>query len=274
MAAGSAASLVASMADHAYPTPPPRRKNSTDSAQATPQMARRPPPHPKLNISAAASTADPEAGKPEPQQEAWGMKMPELLSSLDKTKVASYLQSRMKDVTDGAFQTAKSSLSFGERFTLAFLDKVKRWSRRGFTHIFLFAVLMLYNAIGACVMMILEKPAENQHLDLDILKQGVVDRIAEHTNGSVASNGSLLLNVTELRVVMQKELDQLLNTSWTQFDLYRWHPDPDDNPWGFWGSLFFCFTIHSTIGEFIWGIILKTSEASRICVGHTVRLHL
>ncbi|XP_037090334.1 uncharacterized protein LOC119110561 [Pollicipes pollicipes] len=170
--------------------------------------------------------------------------MPAVLSSMDKTKVASYLQSRMKDVKDGAFQTAKSSLSFGERFTLAVLDKMKRWSRRGFTHIFLFAVLMLYNAIGACVMMILEKPASGQHRDLNQLKLDVVERLLNRTDPGA------VVNATEFRLEVQSEIDALLETSFEQFNLLRWHPDPDDNPWGFWGSMFFCFTIHSTIGEY------------------------
>ncbi|XP_043222962.1 TWiK family of potassium channels protein 18-like [Amphibalanus amphitrite] len=253
------------------PTPPPRRKNSSE-VTATPPLPRRKdsgdhaaapsrPRPPKLNVVAAAAAGaagagvgvsavphnrqDPEAGRPaqeQPQTEAWGLTMPAVLSSMDKTKVASYLQSRMKDVKDGAFQTAKSSLSFGERFTLAMLDKMKRWSRRGFTHIFLFVVLMTYNAIGACIMMILEKPEANQHRDLEELKMDTVQRL-----WNVTSQLSTL-NSAAFTKVAQDELNVLLNVSWQQFDLRRWHPDPDDNPWGFWGSLFFCFTIHSTIG--------------------------
>ena len=234
----------------------PRRKDSGDHGAAP----ARPRP-PKLNVVAAAAAGaagagvgvtavpnkqDLEAGRSPPQQphpEAWGLTMPAVLSSMDKTKVASYLQSRMKDVKDGAFQTAKSSLSFGERFTLAMLDKMKRWSRRGFTHIFLFVVLMTYNAIGACIIMILERPEANQHKDLEELKLETARRL-----WNVTSQLSIL-DSTAFTQVARKELDVLLNTSWEQFDLRRWHPDPDDNPWGFWGSLFFCFTIHSTIGK-------------------------
>ena len=253
------------MASTVQPTPPPRRKNSSDVAP-TPPLPRRKdsgdhaagpirPRPPKLNVRAAAaaggagagaaSRQDPEAGQPPPEQsqsEAWGLTMPSVLSSMDKTKVASYLQSRMKDVKDGAFQTAKSSLSFGERFTLAMLDKMKRWSRRGFTHIFLFVVLMTYNAIGACIMMILEKPEANQHKDLEQLKLQTMEKLTANLTAPEAE-------ITAFQTLARAQLDALLNESWTQFDLRRWHPDPDDNPWGFWGSLFFCFTIHSTIGE-------------------------
>lgn len=55
----------------------------------------------------------------------------------------------LNDKIDGIVDLTKSGLSFGERFTLGLYNKVTKWSRKWFTHAFLFLVIVIYSVLGA-----------------------------------------------------------------------------------------------------------------------------
>ena len=94
-------------------------------------------------------------------------------------------------------------------------------------------------------MMTLEKPEviQVEHKDLEQLKGQTAERL-----WNVTMNLQILSSKA-YKMAARAELDALLNESWEEFDLRHRHPDPDDNPWDFWGSFFYCFTVYSTTGE-------------------------
>lgn len=50
----------------------------------------------------------------------------------------------------------KAGMSFGEKFTFGLYEKVSKWSRKWFTHIFLFIIMVLYSAGGALLFASIE----------------------------------------------------------------------------------------------------------------------
>lgn len=57
---------------------------------------------------------------------------------------------------DGFMDFTKTGMSFGERFTYGLYNKIYKWSRRWFTHMFLFLVVLLYTVGGACTFQYIE----------------------------------------------------------------------------------------------------------------------
>lgn len=55
----------------------------------------------------------------------------------------------LTDKIDGIVDLTKSGLSFGERFTLGLYNKITKWSKKWFTHAFLFLVIVIYSVLGA-----------------------------------------------------------------------------------------------------------------------------
>ncbi|XP_017469852.1 PREDICTED: uncharacterized protein LOC108361673 [Rhagoletis zephyria] len=56
----------------------------------------------------------------------------------------------------------KAGMSFGEKFTFGLYEKVSKWSRKWFTHIFLFIVMVLYSAGGALLFVSIEGELETR----------------------------------------------------------------------------------------------------------------
>lgn len=57
---------------------------------------------------------------------------------------------------DFTLNTAKSGLSVGERSVFVLYEKFSTWSKKWFTHLFLFAILFLYSVGGASLFMAVE----------------------------------------------------------------------------------------------------------------------
>lgn len=57
---------------------------------------------------------------------------------------------------DGFMDFTKTGMSFGERFTYGLYNKIYKWSRKWFTHIFLFLVVFLYTVGGALTFQSIE----------------------------------------------------------------------------------------------------------------------
>lgn len=57
---------------------------------------------------------------------------------------------------DFTMASAKSGLGFGEKFAFYIYNKFSTWSRKWFTHIFLFLCMALYSLAGAYIFMAVE----------------------------------------------------------------------------------------------------------------------
>lgn len=57
---------------------------------------------------------------------------------------------------DFTMASAKSGLGFGEKTALYIYEKFSTWSRKWFTHIFLFLCIFLYSLAGAYIFMAVE----------------------------------------------------------------------------------------------------------------------
>lgn len=57
---------------------------------------------------------------------------------------------------DGFMSTAKSGMSFGEKSVLWCYEKISKWSKQWFTHIFLFVVVVIYTIVGAVIFQAIE----------------------------------------------------------------------------------------------------------------------
>lgn len=57
---------------------------------------------------------------------------------------------------DFTMASAKSGLGFGEKFAFYIYEKFSTWSRKWFTHIFLFLCMFLYSLAGAYIFMAVE----------------------------------------------------------------------------------------------------------------------
>lgn len=57
---------------------------------------------------------------------------------------------------EGFVDFTKSGMSFGEKFTYGLYDKFSKWSKKWFTHIFLFLVVLLYSIGGAVLFRTVE----------------------------------------------------------------------------------------------------------------------
>lgn len=64
---------------------------------------------------------------------------------------------------DFTMASAKSGLGFGEKFAFYIYEKFSTWSRKWFTHIFLFLVMFLYSLAGAYIFMAVEGWYTNSH---------------------------------------------------------------------------------------------------------------
>ncbi|XP_011700566.1 PREDICTED: uncharacterized protein LOC105457541 [Wasmannia auropunctata] len=70
----------------------------------------------------------------------------------------------------GIKDLTKSGLSVGEKSAYWLYEKVSSWSKRWFTHIFLFVVILLYSIAGAMIFVAVEGTVE-QTAVLDIRKK-------------------------------------------------------------------------------------------------------
>ncbi|XP_058796213.1 uncharacterized protein LOC131667052 [Phymastichus coffea] len=69
----------------------------------------------------------------------------------------------------------KSGLSVGEKSAFWLYEKVSSWSKRWFTHIFLFFVLFLYSILGAFLFMYVERTNERIVME-DIMSESFLNR--------------------------------------------------------------------------------------------------
>ncbi|XP_026668510.1 uncharacterized protein LOC108623938 isoform X1 [Ceratina calcarata] len=79
---------------------------------------------------------------------------PQMLYS---NKASEFVFSQFKGIKD----FTKSGLSVGEKSAFWLYEKVSSWSKRWFTHIFLFVVVLLYSIGGAMIFVTIEGTHED-----------------------------------------------------------------------------------------------------------------
>lgn len=63
---------------------------------------------------------------------------------------------QFEGLKDFTFASAKSGLNIGEKSAFYIYEKFSKWSRKWFTHCFLFLVILLYSVAGAFMFVALE----------------------------------------------------------------------------------------------------------------------
>ncbi|XP_015594221.1 TWiK family of potassium channels protein 18 isoform X3 [Cephus cinctus] len=136
----------------------------------------------------------------------------------------------------------KSGLSVGEKCAFWLYEKVSSWSKKWFTHIFLFFIVLLYSIAGAMIFIAVEGNYENE-LRLDIIKHRnkALNEIKELSNNPMITENPELWKGRAASALSQYEIE-----------LYKKFKhgitDPNDKTWTFWNAVFYCGTIYTTIG--------------------------
>lgn len=71
-------------------------------------------------------------------------------------KASEFMFKQFEGFKDFTMNTAKSGLSFGEKYSFWMFNKFSKWSRNWFTHLFLTFVVLLYSLGGAFIFIHIE----------------------------------------------------------------------------------------------------------------------
>uniref|UniRef100_A0AAG5DNJ6 Potassium channel domain-containing protein n=1 Tax=Anopheles atroparvus TaxID=41427 RepID=A0AAG5DNJ6_ANOAO len=82
--------------------------------------------------------------------------------SMYPAKAGEFMFKQFEGFRDFTVNTAKSGLGVGEKSVFWMYTKITRWSRKWFTHFFLFLMLFLYSVAGAALFIAVEGEADNQ----------------------------------------------------------------------------------------------------------------
>nr|XP_015839298.1 PREDICTED: potassium channel subfamily K member 18-like isoform X3 [Tribolium castaneum] len=148
---------------------------------------------------------------------------------------------------DGIRDFTKSGLGLGEKCAYWLYNKLKLWSQKWFTHMFLTVVLIFYTIGGALIFEVIEGRAEST-VELD-LKDSRDELLRE-------------LRVTSLQTPVEKSLDEWIGEASRHIqkryesrleNYYSHHKLAVTNGiekkiWTFWNSVVFCSTVYTSIG--------------------------
>ncbi|GAB6024919.1 hypothetical protein CHUAL_010024, partial [Chamberlinius hualienensis] len=129
---------------------------------------------------------------------------------------------------------------------------VKRLSHLWFSHLLLLSILLGYTTLGAIIFNTVERPHENQEKhDLIEMRRTILTEM-----------WNLSQNATNDIDWLNKSKDILIEFEGHLNKLYKmgFSTNPDTVLWSFWGAMFYCGTVYSTIG---YGHIVPSTEIGR-----------
>ncbi|XP_043469261.1 TWiK family of potassium channels protein 7 isoform X2 [Leptopilina heterotoma] len=148
----------------------------------------------------------------------------------------------------------KTGLSLGERSAFWLYEKVSSWSKRWFTHIFLFVIVLLYSIAGAMIFVTVEGTQESKfRSDMRKFRNETLSAIKDLNE----DNSSL----KDPQIWKGKASNLLSNYEEKLFQFYKSGlMDKKEKVWTFWNAVFYCGTIYTTIG---YGHIAPTTTTGR-----------
>lgn len=165
-------------------------------------------------------------------------------------RASEFVYTQFKGIKD----LTKSGLSVGEKSAFWLYEKVRSWSKRWFTHIFLFVVILLYSIIGAIIFVAVEGSVEKVAVsNIRQKRNDTVEAIRGLCGDSVLASDMSRWRGAAVRELMQYEKD-----------LYEYFnrelKDKGEEVWTFWNAVFYCGTIYTTIG---YGHISPSTDTGR-----------
>ncbi|XP_044727240.1 potassium channel subfamily K member 18 isoform X2 [Chrysoperla carnea] len=162
------------------------------------------------------------------------------------TKASDFMFKQFSGFKDFTMNMANSGLSVGEKSAFWMYNKVSAWSKKWFTHMFLFLVIALYSAAGAAIFVAVEAPHEQQELKkirhdrIEVIKELWDLNHIDVGPGPDPEDRKMGKAVSRL---LEFEKEIITNYVKGIRDKGELHAD-----WTFWNALFYCGTIYTTIG--------------------------
>ncbi|CAG9801607.1 unnamed protein product [Chironomus riparius] len=146
---------------------------------------------------------------------------------------------------EGLNRFRKSGLSVGEKSVVWLYTKFGKFSKKWFTHIFLFLVVTLYSVAGAFLFMAIEGPPETQFFE-DVRKGRMK---LSSTARNLSSNVELLQDDLRWEGEFTRELYEYELILYKAFEKGQYDNAELKKTWTFFNAIFYCGTIYTTIGE-------------------------
>ncbi|XP_051157223.1 TWiK family of potassium channels protein 7 isoform X3 [Leptopilina boulardi] len=148
----------------------------------------------------------------------------------------------------------KTGLSVGERSAFWLYEKVSSWSKRWFTHIFLFVIVLLYSIAGAMIFVTVEGTQESKY-------RSDMRQFRNETLSAIKDLNEDDSSLKDPSIWKGKASNLLTNYEEKLFQFYKSGlMDKKEKVWTFWNAVFYCGTIYTTIG---YGHIAPTTTTGR-----------
>lgn len=131
-----------------------------------------------------------------------------------------------------------------------YFEKMKAISEKWFTHVLLLLFMLSYAAVGAILFQWIERPVEDQEKESigKVRKLVIEDLWSKRNETAEVWRGLTIHRLMEYEAQVFQSYNSGIKT------------DSELRQWTFWGSLFFCGTIFTTIG---YGHIYPSTNAGR-----------